>query len=277
MEPAITNILVPIDFKINCLKAIEYAKQLQSAIGCRIHLLHMIKTGWLWNNARVLTDIAYYKLEQIKKDNQMAGDTSLKVFQGNRYKEIIKYANSISARYIILADNYPLSKSRKIIGSTITKVITEAKQPVISITAPVTTVLKNLVVPIDLSEQYRLQLFNSVAIALHHSTTIHLVTVLFGEKSLKTRRINKIFDRYSKVYSENGINFTKKFFNKQNQYAYKEIINYSYKINADSILVMTHTEPVKFDNYMGAFVHQIINEAEMPVISLNNTSARINI
>jgi hypothetical protein len=43
MEAAITRILVPIDLKIYCLKAIENGKQLQLALEFRIHLLQIIK------------------------------------------------------------------------------------------------------------------------------------------------------------------------------------------------------------------------------------------
>ena len=37
---------------------------------------------------------------------------------------------------------------------------------------------------------------------------------------------------------------------------------------------MTHNESASFDNYLGAFSQHIINEATMPVISINNASAK---
>ena len=61
---------------------------------------------------------------------------------------------------------------------------------------------------------------------------------------------------------------------KKENLAYKGIIKYCEQNQIDSILIMTHSESNKFDNYLGAFAQHIINEATMPVISINNASAK---
>ena len=269
------DLLVPVDFKIYTLKSINYAKNVQSKNQGKIHLLHVIESQSWWAgyfNSEQLIKSATEKLEELKKEQQLPENTVIKVIQGRRHKGIIEYATEINARYIILADNYPLSKGMKRLGSTLSQVIKTAEQPVINITNKQESVFENIVVPLDLSQSCRMQLFNSVAMALNHGSKIHLVSVLFGENELNSSRIYKKIEKYKKTYNENGIDYTIQLLVKEENYAYKEIIRYCDNNNIDSILIMTHSESVKFDNYLGAFAQHIINEATMPVISLNNAS-----
>lgn len=279
MKEAKTNLLIPVDFRIFCLKAIEYAMKLSEVSQGKIYLLHVIESESWWDdqfNAEKITRSAYEKLELLKKEQHLPENTDLKVIQGKRHQEIIAYSEHINARYIILADNYPLTSGNIRLGSTLSQVITLAPRPVISITNREERIFKNIAVPLDLNQTSRLQLFNSVAMALQHQSKIHLISVLFGETDLRSSRINQKIEKYKKTYEENGIDFTVKLLVKGKDLAYKSILKYCEEQKVDSILIMTHSEIAKFDNYLGAFAHHIINEATMPVISINNTSAQYN-
>ncbi len=271
------NLLVPIDFKVYCLKSLDYAKKLQSLEQLKIHLLHVVDIQSWWHdffNSEELIVSATEKLEAFKNEQELPSNTEIKVLQGKPYKKISEYANEIDARNIIMADNYPLSQGQKILGSTLSQVVIKAEQPVVSITNKEQVIFKNIVVPLDLNESCRMQLYNSVAMALNHNSKIHLVSVLFGKKDLKSSRINKKIEKYKKTYDENGIDYTVQLLVKEERLAYQEIINYCKQNQVDSILIMTHSEAANFDNYLGAFAQHIINEATMPVVSINNASAQ---
>lgn len=271
------DLIIPVDFKVFCLKSIDYAKKLQSVKPCKIHLIHVVNSQAWWDdyfNSEELMETATEKLKAFSKEQELSPDTEIVVLQGKSYKKIIEYASKINARYIIMSDNYPLSKGNKILGSTLSQVIMKAEQPVISITNKEDVIFKNMVVPLDMNQSCRMQLYNSVAMALNHNAKIHIVTVLFGEKDLKSSRINQKVEKYKKTYEENGIDYTIQLLVKKETFAYKEIIKYCDKNKIDSILIMTHTELASFDNYLGAFSQHIINEATMPVVSINNASAK---
>lgn len=277
MKNTKTDLLVPIDFKVYCLKSIDYAKKLQSENQGKIHLIHVIESQSWWAgyfNSEELLKSATEKLESLKMEQQLPVNTKVVVLQGKRHKEITEYANKINARYIILSDNYPLSTGAKKLGSTLSQIIIKAEQPVISITNKEQVIFKNIVVPLDLNHSCRMQLYNSVAMALNHNSKIHLVSVLFGEKDLKSSRISQKIEKYKKTYEENGIDYIIQLLVKEESLAYKEIIKYCEKKQVDSILIMTHSESASFDNYLGAFAQHIINEATMPVVSINNASAK---
>jgi nucleotide-binding universal stress UspA family protein len=270
-----TDLLVPIDFKIYCLKSIDYAKNLQKIIKGKIHLLHVIEYQTWWGshfNELELEKAAIHQLETLKKEQNLSDDTVVSVVRGKPYSGIIEYANEINAFYIIMSYNYPLAQEGKRLGSTLSQVIIKADKPVISITNKENSIFKNVVVPIDLHKSTRLQLYNSVALALRFNSKIHLVSVLFGERNTKSKRTNDKIEKYKKTYQENGIDFTVKLLVKEEFYAYKSIIKYCEQNKIDSILIMTHNEAASFDNYIGVFAQHIINEATMPVISINNTS-----
>ncbi|MBN1951713.1 MAG: universal stress protein [Bacteroidales bacterium] len=271
-----TDILIPVDFKIYCLKSIDYAKKLQAVLKGKIHLLHVVESQSWWDGFFNMDDLirgANEKLTLLKKEQELPEDTELKVITGKRAVEISKYAMAISARYIIMSDNYPLTKNTKVLGSTISGVIMRAEQPVISITEKEDSIFKNLAVPLDLNQSCRLQLYNSVAIALTFHAKIHLISVLFSEEKAKSSRIHEKIEKYKKTYDDNGIPYTIQLLVKEEPLAYKEIIKYCNPDNVDSVLIMTHKESSKFDNYLGAFAQHIINEVTMPVVSINNASA----
>jgi nucleotide-binding universal stress UspA family protein len=242
----------------------------------KIHLLHAIESQNWWNsyfNEKEIIKQAFEKLELLKKEQNLPEDTIIEVVSGKSDEEIIKYAKLSNARYILLSDNYPLSKGNKKLGSTVSQVIMRSERPVITLTEKTNSVFKNVVVPLDLNQSCRMQLYSSVAMAINHSSIIHMVSVVFNEKQLKFSRIHNKIEKYKKAYEDNGIEYTIKLLVKEEQLAYREILKYAQENNMDSILIMTHRESVRYDNYLGAFAHHIINDATIPVVTINNASA----
>ena len=277
MQKTKLDLLVPVDFKIFSLKAIDYALKLKENLQARIHLVHVIESQSWWAdmfNSEDLKKNARQKLLQIKKELMLPDNTVVEVLEGKRRSEILRYAAEINARYIIMADNHPLASGTKRLGSTLSQIIMKAEQPVISITEKEDRIFRNIAVPLDLNRSSRMQLYHSLAMALSHNAKIHLVSVLFGNSELKSSRINQKIDKYKKTYEENGVDYKVELLVKEESMAYKSILKYCDQNEIDTVLIMTHNETASFDNYLGAFAQHIINEATMPVVSINNASAR---
>lgn len=269
-------LLVPVDFGDYYEKAIEFALKLAPITNSQIHLLHVLdlKDWWLdeVKEERLINE-AFNKLNKISRQFDLPEDSKLIVLLGKRHQKIVEYAEQENVRFILMVDNYPFAQEGKRIGSTLENVIMKATKPVITVKSIPSTIFKNVLVPLDLTKNCRLNLFNSVALALKFESKLNLVSVLFGDIDPDKSRIHERIEKYSTVYAENHIPHSKKLIRKDEDLAYQEILEYGDEIKCDSIIIMTHKETVGFDNYIGAFAHHIINEAKVPVISLNNASS----
>lgn len=269
-------LLVPVDFGDYYEKAIEFAQKLAPITKSQIHLLHVLdlKDWWLdeVKEERLINE-AFNKLLKISRQFGLPEDSKLMVLTGKRHYKIVEYAEQENVRFILMVDNYPFAQEGKRIGSTLENVIMKATKPVITVKTVPETIFKNMLVPLDLTKNCRVKLFNSVALALKFDSKLNIVSVIFGDIDPEKSRINEKIEKYAAVYAENHIPHTKKLIRKDEDFAYQEILDYADEIKCDSIIIMTHKENVGFDNYVGAFAHHIINEAKVPVISLNNASS----
>lgn len=269
-------ILIPVDFGDHYPLAIEYGVKLAGKLGVAIHLLHAldIRDWWLDDvDDEGLVNEAFNKLVAIAKQYKLPDSTRFRVKKGKRRDVIVSYANDIDARYILMVDNYPNAKGIEKIGSTLSSVIITSTQPVITVKSVPENLFKQVLVPLDLTRDCRLKLFNSVAIALAFDSTLHLASVVFGDIEPEDSRIASKIEKYSKLYQENSIDYSVKILKKDEDYAYKAIIDYAQEIGCDSIVIMTHRESASFDNYLGGFAHHIINESPVPVVTLNNAAS----
>ncbi len=269
-------LLVPIDFGDQYHLALNYAKQLAPLINGEIHLLHIldIRDWWLEDiKPEKLVNHTFDKLVEISKEYQLPGNTVFRVLQGKRHQKIVEYADENQVRYILMVDNIPGNAGELKLGSTLSNVIISAKQPVITVKNIPHNKFKNILVPLDLGSNCRLKLFNSIALALQHQAKVHIVSVVFGDIDKEDSRIHEKIEKYTKLYEENHIEYTVKILRKEEDYAYRAILDYSSEINCDSIIIMTHRENVGIDNYLGSFAHHIINESPIPVVTLNNASS----
>lgn len=268
-------LLVPVDFGDQYHLALTYAKQLVPIINGEIHLLHVLdlRDWWLEDiKPEKLTNDAFNKLIEVSRKFQLDQKTAYKVLQGKRHEKIVEYADENQVRYILMVDNIPGNPGEIRLGSTLSNVIIMAKQPVITVKKVTETKFKNILVPLDLANDCRLKLFNSISLALQHNAKLNIVSVVFGDIEQEESRVQEKINKYARLYQENHIDYSVKILRKDEDFAYRAILDYSTEINCDSIIIMTHRES-GIDNYLGAFAHHIINESPIPVITLNNASS----
>jgi len=269
------RLLLAVDFRDQSLVALEQAIDLARFIDAGILMLHVIDTGYFL--ARLFTEREHYerlKAEAMTKLNNLAGQYSAsgilfetRVEEGKIYDKIIEVADEIHARFIVLGKNETKEGKRNIMGSNATHVISEAHVPVISVGGLKKSEFKKIVVPLDLTRRTRGQLFSAIAFALHYNATVHLVSVMIGGGSERKSLIMKKMKAAQKTFAENGISCTIKLYKKSNDPPYTKVLDYVKEVSADLIIVMTHQEE-RFENYIGAFAHHIINEADIPVMTL---------
>jgi len=279
MERFKKDIIVPVNFSSDSESSLKEAIFLAKLLKSKIHLINIIEiTDW-WSKL-VLTKETKEKITQASFENlkKIAAphtevEFELKVLFGRIHEQILKYSMSVDSGLIVLCDKHKEEKENKILGSTVTHVITESKCPVITIKNKIDTEISNIVVPIDLSEDTDRQILSAVAFNQYSNATLHFVSVLFPGFGTRNFRIKTKVNKLEKTLKKNKVNYTINLIKKLKPYAYKDILEYSEKVNSDLIVIMTHKEKYRFDNYIGAFAHQIINYSKVPVMTITSQAA----
>src|SRR6056297_548158 len=274
------DIVVPINFSKDSENSLEEAIFLSKLLKSRIHLINIVSLGDWWNNLVITKDtkeqLYQLSLENLKKTAALHPETDfeLKVLFGKVHEQILEYAESVNSELIILCDKHKEEKENKILGSIVTHVITEAKCPVITIKNRIDTDFKNIVIPVDLSEDTNRKVNAALAFNQYAKAKLHFVSVLFegiGNRNIRTRKKVKNIEKKLKKHEAN---YTFKLLRKKRTYAYQDVIEYSDKINTDLVIIMTHKERYSFDNYIGAFAHRIINYSTPPVMTITSQAVK---
>lgn len=282
MKKDLKNILVPVDFKDSSVKAVKYAYNLAEKLKGELVLLNVIETPGLladfFSSGDNLVKITHQTKEKLREliNSVIKVDSpikiSSKVVRGNPYQKILKVAEEINARLIILGENHQGSEMEKELGSTVYHVTLRSPIPVLTLKGNIEKMNDLVVVPLDLTKQTRKQLYSALAYGLNYGAKIHLVSSLFGGIKIRDSRIYRKLRRAKKILVENGVECHTKLYSRSKIPPFTRVIEYAKEINAGMILVMTHQEGYTFDNYIGAFSHHILNNSEVPVLSLTSSA-----
>jgi len=192
---------------------------------------------------------------------------------GKIYERVLEIAKENRARFIVMGRTSKEMGSGQF-GSNAAKVVENASCPVITIPkVEYDVTFKNIVLPIDLTQQTREEVFNAISFGLFFDATIHLVSVIMGGISARQSRIYKKMQGMKKMIEENGVRCTDKLFKKSHIAIHDVVLGYAKDIHADALMILTHDEINTSDKYIGAVAHQIISNSPMSVISLTSTAS----
>lgn len=286
MKQELKSILVPVDFKEPSIRAVKFAYRLSERFSGELLLLNVLETPGLLSDFFASGDHLVKITDQAKdRLNELAGSIrqddstvriSSKVERGKTYDKILKIAESVQARFIILGENHQGEGMQQELGSTVYHVTLKSLVPVLTLKGDAEKLGDKFVVPLDLTKQTSKQISSALLYGLNYDAKIYLVSALIGGIKMKDSRIFKKLKQAKMTLEENGVECEMKLFERSEIPPFSRVIEYAEEIQAGMILVMTHQEGYTYDNYIGAFAHHIINRSKVPVLSLTSSATDIN-
>ncbi len=268
------HILVPIDFSEQSLIALGQSYNLARLTMADITLINVIEESFQLPFFSKETDTKSIEKKIQKELDKLAADVTQKagirvktlISKGKVYEEIQKAARKLKTSFIIMGTNGSQGL-KKFIGSNALRVIREAPCPVITIKGKKhRTGCKNIVLPLDLTKETREKINKSIEIARLFSSQIHLVTVLSTDDEFIVKKLKRQMVQVHDHIEENDISCTMEYLPDDN--LTDAVINYSKKIKADLIMIMTQEENWTDLMFISSSAQQIINSSDIPVLSI---------
>jgi len=277
-----TTILVPVDFNEPSLKATEYAAQLADSQNGEVILMNVFETpGFLMEFFSSGDELV--KITSKAKDKLLELASSLQknwpnvkfrtlVERGKPYIKILEAAQQSEIKMVVLGENHDSNKPDTELGTTVYHVTLKSPVPVLTIKGIPSKLKNKIVLPLDLTREIQKQLKAAMLYAKNYDAEIHLVSALIGGIKVSDSRIHKKLMEAENELKANDIKTKVKLFEVSKVPPFMRVLQYSEDIEADMIILLTHQEGYTYDNYIGAFAHQIINLSKIPVLSLTATA-----
>lgn len=285
MQTDYRNILVPVDFNEPSFHAAQYAAQLANEKNDEVVLLNVLETPGMLLDFFSSSD-ELVKIINLAKDKLIEFVVPLqekwpdvkfttRVERGKPYAKILEVAEKEPIRMIVLGENHESDEKSAELGTTVYHITLKSPVPVLTLKGIRSKSKNKIVVPLDLTRDIGKMLKTAIFYGNHYDAEIHLVSALIGGIKVRESRIFKKLKEAEKVLRENNIKTKVKLFEVSKIPPYMRVIQYSEEIGADMIIILTHQEGYTYDNYIGAFAHQIINLSKIPVLSLTATAVNV--
>ncbi len=267
------HILVPIDFSEQSIIALEQSYNLARLTKSDITLINVIDDAFQLPFFTKSVDKGVEK--KIKKELEKLASAYMQklnihidtvVSHGKAYEEICKAAKKLKSSFIIMGTNGSVG-IKKFIGSNALRVIRDAPTAVITIKGKKHRFgCKNILLPLDLTKETREKVNKSIEIAKLFSSTIHLVTVLSTDDEFLVKKLRRQMSQVYDFIRENAVPCTMEFIH--NDDVTTSIIDYTKKIKADLLMIMTQEENWTDLMFISSSAQQIINSSDIPVLSI---------
>lgn len=269
MEEHKKLIIVPWDFTHVAGHALAHAVKISRMVGNEICLLHIVDPKI--SDKEVAEKKS--KLLQITEENSKKYNVSVTshISKGSIFSAIADYANEVDASLVVMG-THGMKGMQKLTGSWALKVIVKSKIPFIVVQDPPVDQERyhNIVFPIDFRGENKEKMRMAIFMGKYFESKIHMLVSVSSDKNLlKKTNVN--------------LNFAVKYLIQNNiEYEIHEVpkgdfaqqtIDFSQKINADLLLIMTTKNITVADYVMGASEQYIIaNSSKIPVCCVNPKS-----
>lgn len=279
MNPGSGCILVPFDFSEQSEIALEQSYNLSRMLKASITLLYVMEESSV-KKLFSKGDDEELKAGIQEKLNEFAEVATAKtgvkantlIAKGKVYEKIVELAEMLNAVMIIMGCNDSSGLKKKFIGSNALRVVKEAKVPVITIKGKHhRDGCRNIVLPLDLTKETKDKVGKAIELSkLYGGATIRVVSVLQTTDEFVVNRLTRQISQVKKHIEDNGISCTAEIVKsiKGDESLADIIVDYAHKVDGDLIMIMTQQE-VDFTKYfIGSSAQGIINNSDIPVISI---------
>ena len=273
-----SKILVPIDFSDQSMRALGEALNLAKIKKSDVVLLSVIKEQSIMHSLFLddKSDELKIKVKE-KLDAIVLGysaeynvDIDSMVSKGKIYEQINEVADLISADLIVMGTNGSQGSSSKIIGSNAEKVVRLAKCPVITIKGKDhRNGCKNIILPLDLAKETKEKVTYALEYARYWNATVRVVSVVLKDNDEVREKLIRNLNQVEKFINKAGVKCTTELVEGEKKQNLGDFVfEYGKSFDADLIMIMTKKEELSFSNNISVTARYIINNSEIPVMSI---------
>ena len=273
-----SKILVPIGFSDQSMLALGQALNLAKIKNSNVVILSVIKEQsimqslFLDDNSDLLQAKVKEKLDGIALDysKKYGVHIDTMVSKGKIYEQINEVSQMISADLIVMGTNGSQGRNSKTIGSNAEKVVRLSKCPVITIKGKDhRDGCYNIILPIDLEKETKEKVTYALEYARYWNATIHLFSVMLGEDAEVRQKLSNNINQVESFIVNAGVKCSTELIQSEKDHSLGDILlEYQQRLDADLIMIMTKKEELSFSNDISVTARYIINNSEIPVMSI---------
>ena len=281
----IKRILVPLDFSITSLKALDHAVTLAKLTDAEIILLHIaeyihattdpffgINPGLAVYESDI-KNMSTESLNKVAEKLKKKGFVKVKTLSvtGRTHIEILRASKKIKADIIVMGTNGVSGFREFVMGSNTFSIVRDALCPVLSVQRKsIANGFKNILVPFSDMPHSREKVMYAIKIAELFDAKIHVLGI--DDESTKSHllKISREAEQIKKIIEKFGLKCNVKTIS--DSFNPKPVLSYAKKINADLIVTMGNINKQDITEYFtGSFSQQIINHSLIPVLSIQSS------
>ena len=203
-------------------------------------------------------------------------DVDTMVSKGKIYEQINEVSEMISADLIVMGTNGSQGRSSKVIGSNAEKVVRFSKCPVITIKGKDhRDGCENIILPIDLENETKQKVTYALEYARYWNATIRVVSVVLRDNQEVREKLTKNINQVKDFINQAGVKCTAELIEGEKKQTLGDFVfEYEKRFDADLIMIMTKKEELSLSNNISDTARYIINNSEIPVMSIRPKEAK---
>ncbi len=282
MSSSQAQIVIPVDFGDQAMIAISQSYNLARLTRSEITLLYVIDDDFLkpfqdivsakHNYEQHLRDDIGIKLKELA--TKISSESGVKVNTiirtGKIYEQIVEASRDVNAQLIIMGTMGAVGLKKRFLGSNASRVVRESECPVITIKGKDHRFgIKHILLPLDLTKETKEKVDKAVELATMFGSVIHIVTIVESDDEFIMNRLTRQMNQVEDFIGAAGIKCDSEFVSGKN--VVEEILQAAKRVEADLIMIMTQQEVGFTDLFISSAAHEIINNSDIPVLSIRPT------
>ncbi len=276
------KIVIPVDFGDQSLIALGQSYNLARLTNSDITLVHVIDEDFIKPLQEIVSSKNDYesqlhndfkkKLEQLaaKVHSETGIGVQTLIRTGKIYEEIVSAARDLNADLIIMGTMGKIGLKKRILGSNASRVVREAECPVITIKGQEhRSGIRHILLPLDLTKETKEKVDEAVKIAKMYGSVIHVVSIVESHDEFLLNKLTRQMNQVVDFINESGVSVTSEFV--EGDHVAEKVIETARKVQADLIMIMTQQEVGFTDLFISSAAQEIINNSEIPVLSIRPT------
>lgn len=261
-------ILVPIDFSSICQIAIKQSQNLALLTNSTIALIHVNQSDK--NDERV-----HEEMLEFAKASGLSDQVKIKtvVEHGRVVQGVLRTNEKLDPLFVVVGFNTKHGFFERI-GSNTRTLVSKAKRPVITLKEnDYREGCKTIVLPLDLTKTTRQKVNHAIRFAKLFNSEIK-VAVIHEEETKRDAATLKVYERQViDKFEQNKIRYTVEHI--EGEDISNKVLEFSKKVEADLIIIMTQQEMGIKEFFVGSVAQKLINESDIPVLSITPKDSAI--